>query len=127
MPSQLLGRKHKVIDYHNISLFYRLSPQNIISLMASLYCTKALHKHQSHQQKVQLQITNSSSLRRFLSAFEFKNLNYNCINLAFSKHWPLGPICQYMCLSVYPFVHFFRYRLNVFLSPLPEVRCTKKI
>ena len=28
-----------------------------------------------------------------------------------------------VCPSVCPSVHFLRYRLNVFLSPLPEVRC----
>ena len=48
----------------------------------------------------------------------------------FSKHRPSGPmfsISQFVhmcvCVCVCLFVHFLRYRLNVFLSPLPEVGC----
>ena len=51
-------------------------------------------------------------------------------NLGFSKHRPSGPmlsISRFVRLSVCPFVrlcvHFLRYRLTVFLPPLPEVGC----
>ena len=48
----------------------------------------------------------------------------------FSKHWPSGPmlsINRNVRLSVCPSVHvfvcsFLRYRLTVFLPPLPEIR-----
>ena len=54
----------------------------------------------------------------------------------FSKHRPSGPmlsisrfvhmcVCVSVCVSVCLFVHFLRYRLNVFLPPLPEVGCPK--
>ena len=51
--------------------------------------------------------------------------------LCFSKHRPSGPmlsISRNVCLSVCPSVRLFvcsllRYRLNVFLPPLPEVGC----
>ena len=32
-------------------------------------------------------------------------------------------ICPYVCVSVCLFLHFLRYRLNVFLPPLPKVGC----
>ena len=57
-------------------------------------------------------------------------------NFRFSKHRPSGPmlsisrfvhmcVCLSVCLSVCLFVHFLRYRLNIFLPPLPEVGCLK--
>ena len=33
-------------------------------------------------------------------------------------------ICPCVCVSVCPSVHFLRYRLTVFLPPLPEVGCS---
>ena len=67
-------------------------------------------------------------LRQFLV---FNNNIRNFIsNFKFSKHRPSGPmlsISQNVCLSVRgsvrPSVHFLRYRLTVFLPPLPEVGC----
>ena len=52
----------------------------------------------------------------------------------FSKHRPSGPmlsisrnvrpsVCLSVCLSVCPCVHFLRYRLTIFLPPLPEIGC----
>ena len=49
----------------------------------------------------------------------------------FLKHWPSGPMLSIsqnvrlsVCVSVCPFVcSLLRYRLNVFLPPLPEVGC----
>ena len=48
----------------------------------------------------------------------------------FSKHRPSGPILSIsrnvhmcVCVSVCPSVHFLRYRLTVFLPPLPKVGC----
>ena len=58
-----------------------------------------------------------------------------CSEVYFSKHWPSGPmlfISRNVRLSVHLSVCLFvrlsmcsllRYRLNVFLPPLPEVRC----
>ena len=59
----------------------------------------------------------------------------------FSKHWPSGPmlsiclnvrlcVCLCVCLCVRVFVclsvcSLSRYRLKVFLTPLPEVGCPK--
>ena len=46
---------------------------------------------------------------------------------SFSKHWPSGPMLSISqnvhCVSVCLSVHILRYRLTVFLPPLPEVGC----
>ena len=51
--------------------------------------------------------------------------------LRFSKHWPSGPMLSisqivHMCVCVFVCVYvcsLLRYRLTVFLPPLPEVGC----
>ena len=59
-----------------------------------------------------------------------ENIN-STLNWSFSKHRPSGPmlsisrnvrlcVCPSVCLSV---CSILRYRLTVFLSPLPEVKC----
>ena len=52
---------------------------------------------------------------------------FSLLFLYFSKHRPFGPmfsisrfVCVSVCLSV---CSLLRYRLTVFLPPLPEVRC----
>ena len=49
------------------------------------------------------------------------------VNLGFSKHWPSGPMLSisrnvhmFVCLCV---CSLLRYRLKVFLPPLPEIGC----
>ena len=62
---------------------------------------------------------------------KFRLLSAKLVKQAFSKHRPSGPmlsISRNVRLSVCMFVRLFvcsplRYRLTVFLPPLPEVRC----
>ena len=62
--------------------------------------------------------------------------NWFSLSIAFSKHPPSGPllsisrfvhisVCLSFCLSVCLSVNFLRYRLNVFLPPLPKDECPK--